>query len=73
MMHHAFAAPKESITATAFLIGLVTLFAVNWLWPGILVLVGVTVLLELALRRWLADPEEIPLRVENPEGDRENE
>jgi hypothetical protein len=68
MTRHAFTAPKESITATVFLIGLATLFALNWLWPGILVLAGVTVLLEWALRRWLADPEEIPLRVENPEG-----
>jgi hypothetical protein len=71
MMHYDFTAPKESITATIFLIGLATLFAFNWLWPGILVLAGVILLLQVALRRWLADPEEIPLRVENPEGDRE--
>jgi hypothetical protein len=72
MMHHAFTAPKESVTATIFLLGLATLFALNWLWPGILVLAGVTLLLQVAMRRWLADPEEIPLRVENPEGDLED-
>jgi hypothetical protein len=72
MMHHSFTAPKESVTATIFLLGLATLFALNWLWPGVLVLAGVTLLLQVAMRRWLADPEEIPLRVENPESDLEN-
>lgn len=66
-----FTAPKQSITATIFLIGLATLFAFNWLWPGILALIAATLLIEWAMRRWLADPEDIPLRVENPEGNRE--
>jgi hypothetical protein len=70
-MHNAFTAPKQSITATVFLIGLGTLFAFNWFWPGILVLAAVTALLEWAMRRWLADPEDIPLRVEHPEGEPE--
>jgi hypothetical protein len=68
MSIHCFSAPKQSISSAVFLIGLATLFALDWFWPGILVLVGLTALLEAGLRRWLPDPDDIPLRVDNPEG-----
>lgn len=64
----SFTAQKQSISGAVFLIGLATLFAFDWFWPGILVLLGVTGLVEAGLRRWLPEPDDIPLRVENPEG-----
>src|SRR5690554_5533742 len=68
MTEQRFAAPRESISSAIFLIGLAALFYFDWFWPGILVLVGVTGVAEALLRQWLPDPEEIPLKVENPEG-----
>lgn len=64
MCHSRIAAPRKSIGGGIFLIGLAILFATDWFWPGILVLIGVTSLAEVFLRRMT--PGDIPLRVDVP-------
>ena len=48
------------------MIGLAILFATDWIWPGILVLVGVTSLLGAFLGHTDPDDDDIPLRVDKP-------
>ena len=64
-----FGAPRQGLTGAIFMIGLAILFATDWIWPGILVLVGVTSLVGAYLGRSEPDPDDIPLRVEQPLGD----
>lgn len=61
-----FAVPRQGLTGAVFMIGLAILFATDWIWPGILVLVGVTSLLGAYLGRSEPGPDEIPLRVDKP-------
>lgn len=61
-----FAAPRQGLTGAVFMIGLAILFATDWIWPGILVLVGVTSLLGAYLGRSEPGPDDIPLRVDQP-------
>ena len=69
MKNAKFAAPRQGLTGAVFMIGLAILFATDWIWPGILVLVGVTSLLGAYLGRTEPDPDDVPLRVERPLGD----
>lgn len=62
-----FGAPRQGLTGAVFLIGLAILFATDWIWPGILVLVGVTSLLGAYVERSAPDDDDIPLRVDNPD------
>lgn len=62
-----FAAPRQGITGAVFMIGLAILFATDWFWPGILVLVGVTSLLGAYVERSAPDDDDIPLRVDRPD------
>ena len=59
-----FTAPRQGLTGAVFMIGLAVLFATDWIWPGILVLVGVTSLLGAYLGHSDSDDEDIPLRVD---------
>ena len=61
-----FTAPRHGLTGAIFMIGLAILFATDWIWPGILVLVGVTSLVGAYLGRSDPDPDDIPLRVDQP-------
>jgi len=61
-----FTAPRQGLTGAVFMIGLAILFAMDWIWPGILVLVGVTSLLGAYLGHSDSDDEDIPLRVDKP-------
>ena len=61
-----FTAPRQGLTGAVFMIGLAILFATDWIWPGILVLVGVTSLLGAYLGRMEPDDDDIPLRVDKP-------
>ena len=61
------AAPRQGVTGAVFMIGLALLFATDWIWPGILVLVGVTSLLGVYVDRSTPDDDDIPLRVDNPD------
>ncbi len=67
MEHGQISAPRKSISGGIFLIGLAILFATDHFWPGILVLIGVTSMVEVFLRRMTPDDEDIPLRVDLPE------
>ncbi len=60
------AAPRQGVTGAVFMIGLAILFATDWIWPGILVLVGITGLLGAYIERSTPDDDDIPLRVDNP-------
>lgn len=62
-----FGAPRQGVTGAVFMIGLAILFATDWIWPGILVLVGITSLLGGYVERSTPDDDDIPLRVDNPE------
>lgn len=64
-----FTAPRHGLIPAVFMIGLAILFATDWIWPGILVLVGVTSLLGACFRHTEPDPDDIPLRVDTPLGD----
>lgn len=68
MKNAKFATPRHGLTGAVFMIGLAILFATDWIWPGILVLVGVTSLLGAYLGRTEPNPDDIPLRVERPLG-----
>lgn len=61
-----FTAPRQGLTGAIFMIGLAILFATDWIWPGILVLVGVTSLVGAYLGRSEPDDDDIPLRVDKP-------
>jgi len=61
-----FAAPRQGLTGAVFMIGLAILFATDWIWPGILVLVGGTSLLGAYLGHSDSGDEDIPLRVDKP-------
>ncbi|MCY3899968.1 MAG: hypothetical protein OXF86_15435 [Caldilineaceae bacterium] len=61
-----FAAPRQGLTGAVFMIGLAILFATDWIWPGILVLVGVTSLVGAYLGHSEPDDDDIPLRVDKP-------
>ena len=61
-----FTAPRQGLTGAIFMIGLAVLFATDWIWPGILVLVGVTSLVGAYLGRSEPGPDDIPLRVDRP-------
>ena len=61
-----FGAPRQGLTGAIFMIGLAILFATDWIWPGILVLVGVTSLVGAYLGKSEPDPDDIPLRVDQP-------
>ncbi|MCY3709556.1 MAG: hypothetical protein OXG26_11730 [Caldilineaceae bacterium] len=61
-----FTAPRQGLTGAVFMIGLAILFATDWIWPGILVLVGVTSLLGAYLGHTEPDDDDIPLRVDKP-------
>lgn len=61
-----FTAPRQGLTGAVFMIGLAILFATDWIWPGILVLVGVTSLLGAYLGHSDSDDEDVPLRVDSP-------
>ncbi len=63
----SFAAPRQGITGAVFMIGLAILFATDWFWPGILVLIGVTSFLGAYVERSAPDDDDIPLRVERPD------
>jgi hypothetical protein len=41
--------PWRSVHAAVWLIGLAILFLTNWIWPGILILVGLSLLIEAVL------------------------
>ena len=69
MISLKFAAPRQGITGAVFMVGLAILFATDWLWPGILVLVGVTSLLGAYVERSAPDDDDIPLRVDRPDGE----
>lgn len=60
-----FVAPRQGVTGAIFMIGLAILFATDWFWPGILVLLGITSLVGAYIER--SQPhDDIPLRVEEP-------
>ncbi len=63
------AAPRQGVTGAVFMIGLAILFATDWIWPGILVLVGITGLLGAYVERSTPDEDDIPLRVDDPDGE----
>ena len=60
------AAPRQGLTGAVLMIGLAILFATNWIWPGILVLVGVTSLVGAYINRSQPDEDDIPLQVDHP-------
>ena len=60
-------APRQGVTGAVFMIGLAILFATDWFWPGILVLVGLTSLVGAYVERSTPDDDDIPLRVDNPD------
>ena len=66
MRTQEFAAPRQGLTGAIFMIGLAVLFATDWIWPGILVLVGITSLVGAYIGRSEPDPDDIPLRVDEP-------
>ncbi len=66
MKNTNFGAPRQGLTGAVFMIGLAILFATDWFWPGILVLLGVTSLMGAYVGRTEPDPDDIPLRVERP-------
>lgn len=66
MRTQEFAAPRQGLTGAIFMIGLAVLFATDWIWPGILVLVGITSLVGAYMGRSEPDPDDIPLRVDDP-------
>ena len=61
-----FAAARHGLTGAIFMIGLAVLFATDWIWPGILVLVGITSLVGAYMGRSEPGPDDIPLRVDQP-------
>lgn len=61
-----FSAPRQGLTGAVFMIGMAVLFATDWFWPGILVLVGITSLLGTYLEKSEPDEDDIPLRVDVP-------
>lgn len=71
MRNSSFSAPRHGVTGAIFMIGLAFLFATDWLWPGILVLVGVTSLVGAFLGHSEPKDDDIPLRVNEPEGEKE--
>ncbi len=66
MKTQKFAAPRQGLTGAIFMIGLALLFATDWIWPGILVLVGITSLVGAYMGRSEPGSDDIPLRVEQP-------
>ena len=66
-----FSAPRQGVTGAVFMIGLAILFATDWIWPGILVLVGVTSLVGAYLGQSEPEDDDIPLRVDDPTGVKE--
>jgi hypothetical protein len=68
MKNTTFTAPRQGLTGAVFMIGLAILFATDWIWPGILVLLGVTSLVGAYVGRTEPDPDDIPLRVDRPLG-----
>ena len=69
MKNTTFTAPRQGLTGAVFMIGLAILFAADWIWPGILVLLGVTSLVGAYVGRTEPDLDDIPLRVGRPLGD----
>lgn len=63
-----FSAPRQGVTGAVFMIGLAILFATDWIWPGILVLVGITSLVGAYLGQSEPKDDDIPLRVDDPTG-----
>ena len=61
-----FGAARQGLTGAIFMIGLAVLFATDWIWPGILVLVGITSLVGAYMGRSEPGPDDIPLRVDQP-------
>ena len=66
MKNSSNAAPRQGLTGAVLMIGLAILFATDWIWPGILVLVGVTSLVGAHIERSQPDEDDIPLRVDRP-------
>lgn len=66
MRNSKFAAPRQGVTGAVFMIGLAILFATDWIWPGILVLLGVTSLMGAYVRHSEPDEDDIPLKVDRP-------
>jgi hypothetical protein len=64
MRKSKFVAPRQGLTGAVFMIGLAILFATDWIWPGILVLIGITSLAGALIERSEPDKEEIPLKVD---------
>lgn len=64
-----FSAPRQGVTGAVFMIGLAILFAMDWIWPGILVLVGITSLVGAYLGHSEPADDDIPLRVDDPTGE----
>ncbi len=71
MGNSRFSAPRQGVTGAVFMIGLAILFATDWIWPGILVLVGVTSLVGAYLGHSEPEEDDIPLRVDDPTGEEE--
>ena len=68
MRKTSFSAPRHGVTGAVFMTGLAILFATDWIWPGILVLVGVTSLIGAFQGNSEPKDDDIPLRVDEPEG-----
>ncbi len=66
MRNLTFSAPRQGLTGGVFMIGLAILFATDWIWPGILVLIGVTSLVGAYIKRSDPDDDDIPLKAEPP-------
>ena len=66
MNYSKFVAPRQGLTGAVFMIGLAILFATDWIWPGILVLVGVTSLVGAYIERSQPDEDDTPLKVDRP-------
>ena len=62
--------PWRNLHGAVWLIGLAILALNNWWWPGILVLIAVSMLLEGAIMQFAphaVEPQEMPPAPENPE------
>ena len=66
MENASFGAPRQGLTGAVFMIGMAILFATDWIWPGILVLLGVTSLVGAYIERSAPDDDDIPLKVDRP-------
>lgn len=64
MTKRAFFLRREGVAGAIFMIGLAILFIFDWIWPGILVLIGVTSLIRVYIRQDEPNDSEIPLSVE---------